>query len=85
MIGNLQQSKVYYQEKTIRDKTFVVFATSVEWDKPNPRITTTNHIMDADLFLDKDLKEIEGWKIGSFNQFYATSIGHYKKFKEDLW
>jgi hypothetical protein len=85
MIGNLQQSKVYYQEKTVGDRTFVVFATSVEWDKPNPKINTTNHIMDADLFLDKSIKEIKGWKIGNFNNFYLTTKGYYKKFKENLW
>lgn len=85
MIGNLQQSKVYYQEKTRGDKTYIVFATSTNWKEKNPVINPVNHIMDADLFIGQEMKNIKGWEIANFNQFYETKLGQYKKFKENLW
>jgi hypothetical protein len=89
MIGlnsNLQKAKVLYQERATEDRQYVVFAACSNWSHKNPNIRVVNHILDADLFDEaSNIKDINGWKVAPFNQFYQTNIGYYKKFKDESW
>jgi hypothetical protein len=89
MIGlnsNLQKAKVLYQERITQNRQYVIFATCLNWSQKKPNIRSVNHILDADLFDESaNIKELGPWKIGTFNQFYQTNIGYYKKFKNESW